>query len=85
MREAAAAGGNVERGKQLFADPKLGDSKNDKSCNSCHPGGKGLEKTGANLESMIQTCIEKALEGKPLTADSQELKDLFAYIHSLRQ
>jgi predicted RNase H-like HicB family nuclease len=41
----------------------LGGSKNDKSCNTCHPDGKGLEKAGANIESMVQKCIEKALEG----------------------
>ena len=85
MEEKASAGGNVERGKQLFADTKLGGSKNDKSCNTCHPGGKGLEKAGKNLESMIQACIQKALEGKPLAADSQEMKDLVAYIKSLKK
>jgi len=63
----------------------LGGSKNDKSCNTCHPGGKGLEKAGANTESMVQKCIEKALEGNPLAADSQELKDIVAYIKSLKK
>ena len=84
MKEKASAGGNVERGKQLFADPKLGGSTNDKSCNTCHPGGKGLEKAETNLEGMIQACIQKALEGKPLAADSQEMKDIVAYIKSLK-
>lgn len=77
--------GDVARGKQLFADPKLGGSTNDKSCNTCHPDGKGLEKTGVNIESTIQACIQKALEGKPLATDSQELKDLVAYIASLKK
>ena len=85
VKEKASAGGNAERGKQLFEDPKLGGSKNDKSCNTCHPGGKGLEKAGANLESTIQACIQKALEGKPLATDSQEMKDLVAYIKSLKK
>jgi hypothetical protein len=85
VKEKASAGGNVERGKQLFADTKLGGSKNDKSCNTCHPDGKGLEKAGANLESMIQACIQKALEGKPPAADSQEMKDLVAYIKALKK
>jgi radical SAM modification target selenobiotic family peptide len=85
VKESAAAGGNAERGKQLFADTKLGGSTNDKSCNTCHPGGKGLEKAGANLENTIQACIQKAMAGKPLAADSQELKDLLAYIKSLKK
>ncbi len=85
VKEKVATVGNVERGKQLFADPKLGGSTNDKSCNTCHPGGKGLEKAGVNLESTIQACIQKALEGKPLATDSQEMKDLVAYIESLKK
>jgi len=34
---------------------------------------------------MTQKCIQKALEGKPLAADSQELKDLIAYLKSLQK
>lgn len=85
MKEKASTGGDAQRGKQLFSDPKLGGSTNDKSCNTCHPEGKGLEKTGANLESMIQACIQKALDGKPLAADSQDLKDLVAYMKTLKK
>lgn len=62
----------------------MGGSTNDKSCNSCHPDGKGLENV-KDVESMTQKCIEKALAGKPLAADSQELKDLVAYIKSLQK
>jgi cytochrome c len=81
----ASAIGDVARGKQLFTDPTLGGSTNDKSCNTCHPDGKGLEKAVANLETTIQACIQKALKGKPLAKDSQEMKDLVAYITSLRK
>jgi len=63
----------------------LGGSANDKSCNTCHPDGKGLEGAGANLESTINACIKRALEGKPLAADSQDMKDLVAYIASLKK
>jgi cytochrome c len=83
--EKAAKDGDIEKGKQLFKDPALGGSTNDKSCNTCHPDGKGLENAGANLEGAIQACIEKALEGKPPAADSQEMKDLVAYIKSLKK
>jgi len=62
----------------------LGGSTNDKSCNTCHPDGKGLEKAGADLESTIQACIQKGLEGKPLASDSQEIQDIAAYIKSLK-
>jgi cytochrome c len=78
-------GGDAERGKTLFADPALGGSKSDKSCNTCHPEGKGLENTGGDIAGAINACIEKALEGKPLAADSQELKDLVAYVASLKK
>jgi len=70
---------------QLFKDPALGGSTNDKSCNTCHPDGKGLENAGANIETTIQACIQKALGGKPLAADSQQMKDLVAYIASLKE
>jgi cytochrome c len=81
----ASAGGDAEKGKQLFTSTTLGGSTNDKSCNTCHPDGKGLEKAGANLESTIQACIQKALGGKPPATDSQEMKDLVAYITSLKK
>jgi hypothetical protein len=63
----------------------LGSSTNDKSCNTCHPDGKGLEKAGANLESTIQACIQQTMGGKLLATDSQEMKDLVAYITSLKK
>jgi cytochrome c len=80
-----ASAGDAEKGMQLFKDPKLGGSTNDKSCNTCHPNGKGLENAGADIETTIQACIQKALGGKPLAADSQEMKDLVAYIASLQK
>src|SRR5574341_671334 len=38
-----------ERGKTLFNDPKLGNGTAGKSCNTCHPGGKGLEGVGREV------------------------------------
>lgn len=87
--------GDVENGKKLFNDPKLSESKNDKTCTSCHPEGRGLEKTGtqsefkvmgmdfASLEDVINFCLEKPMVGKPLPKDSKEMKDLKAYIKSI--
>lgn len=89
------AAGNVEKGKALFNDPKLGT--NNSTCNTCHPDGKGLEKAGAkgkkewktpggvqnSLEDAINMCITMALKGKALDKNSQEMNDLVAYIQSL--
>jgi len=60
--DKALGGDDAQKGKQLFSDPKLGGCTYDKSCNSCHPGGKGLE-NAKDLENMTQKCIEKALGG----------------------
>ncbi|MEZ0344898.1 MAG: hypothetical protein ABWJ99_08905 [Caldimicrobium sp.] len=90
----AFAQGNVERGKKLFNDPGLGTAG--KSCNSCHPGGQGLEgsagkkefvvmgRTMKSLEEVINLCIQMGLKGKPLDPKSKEMQDLVAYIKSLK-
>jgi cytochrome c len=89
------AAGDITKGKALFNDPKLGGGTTGKSCNSCHPDGKGLENAGmkkqfnlggkkqTGLKEAINTCIENALKGKALDKKSQEMKDLVAYIKSL--
>jgi cytochrome c len=83
------ATGDVEKGKALFNDPKLGGSENASSCNSCHPDGKGLEgvtekKDMDTLEATINQCITMSLKGKPLPIDSQEMQDIIAYLQSLK-
>ena len=91
----AFAAGNVEKGKALFNDPKLGT--NGSTCGLCHPGGKGLEKAGTtgkvewktpggntkSLEDAINICITMALKGKALDKKSPKMLDLVAYIKSL--
>ncbi len=81
----ALAAGDAGKGKILFSDTKLGGATAGNSCNSCHPGGKGLEKAGArkDLTEVINACIENALKGKPLDLKSSEIADLVAYIKSL--
>lgn len=74
-----------EHGKALFNDPGLGGSTNDKSCGSCHPGGSGLETASGDIADTINRCIKSALEGEGLDKDSQEMKDLSAYIKSLKK
>ncbi|MBI4849656.1 MAG: c-type cytochrome [Nitrospirae bacterium] len=92
---AFAGGGDAEKGKALFNDPKaFGGST---SCSSCHPDGKGLEKSGMegkkdwknpagtfkSLEETINVCITMANKGKAIDTKSQEMKDVIAYIKSL--
>jgi cytochrome c len=93
----AFAGGDAERGKTLFNDPKIGGATSGKSCNTCHPSGSGLEQAGTKkefhlgglkqgtLEEAINFCIEKALNGNPLEIQTQEMQDLTAYIKSLSE
>jgi cytochrome c len=85
-----------ERGKALFNDPKLGGGTAGKSCNSCHPGGKGLEGvadkkewknpggTFQTLEDAVNVCIEMALKGKALDVKSDQMKDMISYLKSLK-
>jgi len=92
---AGVVGGDTEKGKALFNDPKsFGGST---SCSSCHPDGKGLEKAGMmgrtewtnpagtykSLEEAVNVCITAANKGKAIDVKSQEMKDMVAYIKSL--
>ncbi len=72
----------IDKGKVLFNDPKLGSSE--KSCNTCHKDGKGMEKaaTKKDLEVMINSCITGALKGKTLEVKSTDMQSLVLYIKS---
>jgi cytochrome c len=92
----AIAAGNVEKGKALFNDTKFAGGTAGKSCNSCHPDGKGLEKAAdkkefgimgkkqMGLEEAVNFCIENALKGKAIDPKSEQMKDIVAYIKSLK-
>jgi cytochrome c553 len=69
-------------GKALFNDPKLGSTG--KSCNDCHGSGKGMDKAAGreDLDSVINTCITRALKGKALDKNSVEMRSLILYINS---
>ncbi len=83
--QALAGKSSVEMGKDLFNDPTLGGSTNDKSCNSCHPGGEGLEKAGDNkkLVKVINQCVTGPLEGNKIDGRTAEMRSLKMYIQSL--
>ena len=83
-----------DRGKTMFNDTKLGTSG--KSCGTCHPDGKGLEGAGSKtmlktpggefktLEEAVNICITMALKGKALDVKSEQMKDIVAYIKSIK-
>jgi cytochrome c len=85
-----------ERGKTLFNDVKLGGGTARRSCNTCHPNGKGLlgvgDKKGwktpggefRTLEEAINICITMALKGKALDVKSEQMKDIVSYLKSLK-
>ena len=76
---------SIELGEKLFNNPRLGASMNDTSCASCHPGGKGMEKAGANprLAKMINMCIRGPLKGEPLNEETVAMQSLKMYLKSL--
>ncbi len=83
IASAVQEGASIEKGKMLFQDPALGTTG--KSCSSCHPGGKGLEKSGSrqDLTDIINGCITIPLKGRALDPKSIEMESLVLYIKSL--
>ena len=83
----------AEKGKIHFNNPDFAGGK--RSCNSCHPEGKGLEGAGAksnftkmgsqlaSLEDAINMCIIHANEGNLLKVLSTEMREMVSYIKSL--
>lgn len=92
----AFAAADTAKGKTLFNDVKFAGGTAGKSCNSCHPGGKGLEKaadkkefnlggkTQKSLEEAVNVCIVMANKGKAIDVKSDRMKELVAYIKSLK-
>ena len=93
---AALAAGSASQGKTLFNDPKFAGAMSGKSCNTCHPGGTGLEQAGSkkefhiagkaqkSLEDAVNACIVYAIGGKALDPKSDAIQDIVAYIKSLK-
>jgi len=92
----AFSAADTAKGKALFNDVKFAGGTAGKSCNSCHPGGKGLEKAGdkkdfslggkmqKSLEEAINVCIVMANKGTAIDLKSDRMKDLVAYMKSLK-
>lgn len=93
---SGAFAADMEKGKALFNDPKLGGGASGKSCGSCHPDGKGLEKAAdkkefnimgkkqKGLEGAVNFCIENALKGKAIDPKGADMANIVAYIKSLK-
>jgi cytochrome c peroxidase len=84
MAIAAQDEASREKGKTLFNDPALGTTG--KSCNDCHPGGKGAEKAAtkddAEIARIVNACITHSIRGKALDVNSVEMRSLVLYIKS---
>lgn len=90
----AFSAGEAEKGKALFNDAKFAGGV--KACNSCHPDGKGLENaadkkefhimggTQKSLEEAVNACIVNANKGKAIDVKSGQMKELVAYIKTLK-
>ncbi len=81
----ASVGVSISKGKELFSSKQLGT--NGKSCNICHPDGKGLVNAAVyddgELGEIINQCVKNPLKGKVLDPTSAEMKSIIMYIKSL--
>ncbi|MBI5375869.1 MAG: hypothetical protein HZA77_10570 [Candidatus Schekmanbacteria bacterium] len=84
----------IEKGYKLFHSQLTGT--NGVSCDMCHPDAVNTHpetypkfqtqlKKVALLRDMINWCIEKPMEGKPIPDDSEDMKAIEAYILSTRK
>ena len=84
----------TQRGEAIFNDPDFAGIST--SCSSCHHNGQGLKKVGektgfnilgeteASLEDAVNYCIAIFGNGQAIDVDSPKMKDLTAYIKTLR-
>jgi len=93
---STAYAGNSENGKKLFASPSLGGGTNGKSCASCHADGAKLNadlfsrdrhvimgKKMGSVADIVNICIEKAMAGKAIHPEGEEMADILAYMQEL--
>ncbi len=91
---SVAMADDIEKGKALYKDPKLGGATSGKSCASCHSessAAKWLNKKeysimgnkAKSIEEAINICIKNAMGGKGLDPKSDDMKALVAYLKYL--
>lgn len=77
---------SAKLGKTLFESTELGTKG--RSCATCHPQGKGLEKTGdftdTELKDIINACLRDAVGAALISPDSQEMNALLAYVRTFQ-
>ncbi len=82
---AGQSGASKENGKILFNDPRLGTTG--KSCNDCHPNGKGAaraaSKSDHEIGRIVNVCITNSIRGAALDESSVKMQSLGLYIKSL--
>jgi cytochrome c peroxidase len=83
----AAGKSTAELGQELFNDPKLGESTNESSCNSCHAGGKGLNNAAGNkkFSKLVNNCLIGKMEGEKIDGRTVSMRSLKMYIKSLHK
>ncbi len=89
---SSAFAGDVEKGKALFNDPKFAGGTSGKSCNSCHPGGSGIDPTkkeymkgkAKSLEEAVNMCIATMMKGKAIDPKGADMANLVAYLKTLK-
>jgi len=81
----------VQKGRDLFTDPALGNSENGVICGQCHPNGanthpetypKFQKQIGRviGLWEMVNWCLRNPLEAEPLDAASPDMTAIIAYM-----
>lgn len=78
---------SLSLGKTLFESTELGTTG--KSCQNCHPQGKGLDMIGdfndEELKDIINACLRDALGGKMISLESQEMVALHDYVRTFEK
>ena len=77
----------MESGMEIFNDPKLGNSANESSCNSCHAGGKGLENVGEKkkISKLVNKCLVGEMAGEKIDGRTAAMRSLKMYMKSLSE
>ncbi len=78
---------SLSLGKTLFESAELGTKG--RSCNTCHPQGKGLNMVGdfndTELKDIVNACLRDALGAKIISPDSQEMNALVGYVRKFQK
>jgi cytochrome c peroxidase len=76
----------IEKGEQMFNDPKLSESTNESSCSSCHAGGKGLDGVESKgLTKLINKCLIEKMAGNKLDGRMAPMRSLKKYVQSFNE